>query len=93
MSEQLLDVSKLEYLGSRDGVPVYRAPWRVLPFHLAKASHACQRCKLSGKRIAEIPRSRVAGLRRAGDVGWTKVVLCLGCITLARASGYEVLDG
>lgn len=82
-----------EYLGqTADGLPVYRAPWRVLPLEIAKGLGLCQMCKLRGRHRAKIPHSEIAGLRRAGDTGWKKVVLCPPCIAEARGTGYEVWE-
>ncbi|MDQ2873376.1 MAG: hypothetical protein M3Y33_00490 [Actinomycetota bacterium] len=76
------------------GLPVYQLSRTVSDsFEFAKLVRCCQRCKRSGIRAAQIPRSRVAGLRRAGEVGWRKVVLCGPCIELAgNSESHEVWD-
>jgi hypothetical protein len=52
-----------------------------------------QSCRARGNPLWELlGNARKAGLRRAGSVDWTRVMLCRECIARARATGYEVWE-
>jgi hypothetical protein len=75
-----------------DGHPVWKDA-RLLPYELAARWKACQSCRARGVPIGQLMDfARKAGLRRAGAVGWTRVVLCSECVTRARSAGYEVWE-
>ena len=74
-----------------NGLPVYRMD--RLTYETAVKWKACQACRIDGRKIKDLIRhASKVGLRRKGQVGWRRVMLCRACVARARIRGYEVWE-